>query len=282
METTDTTTASASRPAQCATCGAKTKKDGEPLSHCVQCRTTKYCSQDCQKKDWPTHKEACLPPDANEPNLQSTLKLLHEESSLYKDFDCPTLMEEGNAQELEQRSGVCMQLESIMNLDINSQLRSIIVPKGDPPNSFSASPIEWYPLKVPQALGFPLQFAVTGAGKWQNTKLGMLDLDIDPKSPTFGHEALPVEAVRNVLFTRTDQKEIHKAHLLALFAYVDQHLQEMTDAWKKEVLGEEVNKEEMVKSLLDREAFKTFFEEMKAAQWHREPWNWEGVECPVD
>jgi hypothetical protein len=142
----------------------------------------------------------------------------------------------------------------------------MIVPKGDVPEEFSGPAVEWFPLKVPQALGFPLQFTMTGSGTWHNTKLGSLDLEIDPELPNFGHEALPVRAVGNALLTRSDHKEIHNTHLTALFAYVDQHLHEMTEAWKRELLGEEVDQTEMAERLPSKEAFKTFFEEMKAAQ----------------
>ena len=31
-------------------------------SRCSKCKATAYCSQDCQKHDWPTHKLTCVPP----------------------------------------------------------------------------------------------------------------------------------------------------------------------------------------------------------------------------
>ena len=43
----------------CAFCGRKTKLNGSPLSFCL-CKTVKYCSKDCQTKDWPRHKKDCL------------------------------------------------------------------------------------------------------------------------------------------------------------------------------------------------------------------------------
>lgn len=43
--------------ARCAACG----KGGVPLSRCDRCKANKYCSKDCQVKDWQTHKRNCLP-----------------------------------------------------------------------------------------------------------------------------------------------------------------------------------------------------------------------------
>lgn len=40
----------------CAACG----KGDVPLSTCGRCKTNKYCSKDCQVRDWKTHKRNCL------------------------------------------------------------------------------------------------------------------------------------------------------------------------------------------------------------------------------
>ncbi|GME25498.1 hypothetical protein M1813_003692 [Neofusicoccum parvum] len=39
----------------CAICG---KTDGN-IKRCAKCHTTHYCSRDCQKADWKTHKKSC-------------------------------------------------------------------------------------------------------------------------------------------------------------------------------------------------------------------------------
>lgn len=45
----------------CKVCQAKTKPDGGVLLQCSRCRSIKYCSATCQRKDWPIHKPACIP-----------------------------------------------------------------------------------------------------------------------------------------------------------------------------------------------------------------------------
>ncbi|KAJ6467448.1 hypothetical protein C8R45DRAFT_1020042 [Mycena sanguinolenta] len=42
----------------CYTCRRPTK-DHTALKACGRCRLVRYCSSDCQKKDWPTHKKFC-------------------------------------------------------------------------------------------------------------------------------------------------------------------------------------------------------------------------------
>ncbi|KIK13866.1 hypothetical protein PISMIDRAFT_371194 [Pisolithus microcarpus 441] len=41
---------------RCVACG----KGGVPLSACSRCKRAKYCSKDCQVKDWKTHKKNCV------------------------------------------------------------------------------------------------------------------------------------------------------------------------------------------------------------------------------
>lgn len=41
---------------------AKCQKTGVNLSRCSRCKDTFYCSRDCQKEDWSSHKVKCVPP----------------------------------------------------------------------------------------------------------------------------------------------------------------------------------------------------------------------------
>jgi hypothetical protein len=40
---------------KCAFC----RKEGVPLKRCARCNLARYCSRDCQKKDWAVHKVDC-------------------------------------------------------------------------------------------------------------------------------------------------------------------------------------------------------------------------------
>jgi hypothetical protein len=42
---------------ECNTCGATPPA----LSKCAACGAVKYCSKECQKKDWKQHKKVCKP-----------------------------------------------------------------------------------------------------------------------------------------------------------------------------------------------------------------------------
>ncbi|KAJ7481653.1 hypothetical protein FB451DRAFT_133796 [Mycena latifolia] len=43
---------------QCAKCS---KEDDETLQRCSRCKNTIYCSVDCQRADWKSHKPLCVP-----------------------------------------------------------------------------------------------------------------------------------------------------------------------------------------------------------------------------
>ena len=53
----------------------KTKKVGEKaFSSCARCRAVRYCSSECQQKDWGTHKDACAPREKSKTHLNPAQK----------------------------------------------------------------------------------------------------------------------------------------------------------------------------------------------------------------
>merc|ERR1711957_85723 len=53
----------------------RTKKAGEKaFSSCARCRAVRYCSSECQQKDWGTHKDACAPREKSKAPLNTVQK----------------------------------------------------------------------------------------------------------------------------------------------------------------------------------------------------------------
>jgi hypothetical protein len=44
----------------CSGCGAAQREDGRQLLICGKCKKDKYCSTECQKKAWKSHKRDCV------------------------------------------------------------------------------------------------------------------------------------------------------------------------------------------------------------------------------
>ncbi|KUJ17287.1 uncharacterized protein LY89DRAFT_561412, partial [Mollisia scopiformis] len=63
------------------------------LSHCKACRTTYYCSTDCQKRNWSVHKTYCKFlqkfPRNSEPQSISCAKI-HSSNVRYEDVSVPS------------------------------------------------------------------------------------------------------------------------------------------------------------------------------------------------
>lgn len=59
-EPQESASSSFSPPAnKCASCNTLETDPEKPLKPCAKCQTVRYCSRDCQKKDWKVHKKIC-------------------------------------------------------------------------------------------------------------------------------------------------------------------------------------------------------------------------------
>lgn len=58
----------------CGGCGGTQGKEGQALLTCAKCKTRKYCTKECQKGHWATHKQLCakLPGDRSNDNVMQT------------------------------------------------------------------------------------------------------------------------------------------------------------------------------------------------------------------
>ncbi|KAF1950442.1 hypothetical protein CC80DRAFT_578477 [Byssothecium circinans] len=50
-------------PDACGGCGVEQGEEGTVLMQCARCKDRKYCSKDCQRKQWKIHKRVCEPAD---------------------------------------------------------------------------------------------------------------------------------------------------------------------------------------------------------------------------
>ncbi|KAG4429458.1 hypothetical protein IFR05_015058 [Cadophora sp. M221] len=64
-------------PPTCATCQKPQTELPAPLKHCAKCKTTHYCSRECQKEGWKAHKRICgKPNDGHNPGFHTAQSLL--------------------------------------------------------------------------------------------------------------------------------------------------------------------------------------------------------------
>ncbi|KAH8767719.1 hypothetical protein BGZ57DRAFT_923204 [Hyaloscypha finlandica] len=56
---TEASSSSSAPISKCASCSALETDPEKPLKPCAKCQTVRYCSRDCQKKDWKLHKKIC-------------------------------------------------------------------------------------------------------------------------------------------------------------------------------------------------------------------------------
>ena len=63
-------------------CGALTTKE------CGACNTVFYCSKECQKKDWPLHKESCKGIQCLSHTIEQVKEMLAAKDKCCHDHEC--------------------------------------------------------------------------------------------------------------------------------------------------------------------------------------------------
>lgn len=70
-----------SAPAQCANCKKPQKELSKPLKRCAKCQTQSYCSRECQKADWKSHKKSCASSQQNKPKATTDFDAMPKQAS---------------------------------------------------------------------------------------------------------------------------------------------------------------------------------------------------------
>ena len=99
----------------------KTTKS-EQLLHCSQCRTTSYCSKECQRNDWKSHREYC----------QEPLDLRKDLNTLYK-FVEKFVIDHRDAILLEVNEMGCKIEDLMLELDFAVDECGVAPALSDPP-----------------------------------------------------------------------------------------------------------------------------------------------------
>jgi hypothetical protein len=263
----ETATPQTSVPA-CGNCGLSAKLDGSFLSRCGKCKIQLYCSAECQKKHWATHKITCNTSADSSFDHKKGTKVSLDSSFLHNDtiLAAPAVMiEPFKMAQAAGRYGFAYWAAT--NMDTIK--KALQYPFND--------------LPVSRALGFPLGLMGTHHGDINapNEQVKVLGLNPDPNSPYFGQSRWVPAPTGTVVVVRPDLKPIHINQVAALARYCDMVFNEAAELAKKEANGEQADKHELAARVITPQAFKKFFYEMKEKEEATDN-SWKGCECPLE
>ncbi|KAK5691385.1 hypothetical protein LTR97_011378 [Elasticomyces elasticus] len=252
----------------CGICGlgANSTTGGE-LFRCSRWKHSRYCSKDCQIKDWPLHKAAC--------------KLLADPLSYRKGIQSMSLPS-GPGQDQIAFPAISV-FPELLDLQNTSGSGAIIYTMVGAVLQIQKN--DFTELPVTKLLGYPLGIkSVPTRGLLRsNYCVAVLDVDMDPDSSTYG-EALPWR-IRpgGVLLARADGRHVKVLHVQAVCDYMRTKVKEIFQFKIRKDEGKEegVDVQAFVESLFTPEAFAYAWEVMKQEALVRGKEGWENMDCPV-
>ncbi|KAK5677588.1 hypothetical protein LTS10_010160 [Elasticomyces elasticus] len=236
----------------CGICGSRSNSAaGSTLSKCKGCKQPFYCSKECQRKDWPTHKITCKLL-ANPSHLHKGVQMIHLKPGVDKHaFSFPAVL----IYSLECPAGSVLTPFSFAGVAMQGQ-------EGRYPGD-----IGFTELPVTKAIGYPLGIKgmPSNGMPGPNHCAAVLDVDMDPKNATYG-EMLPWRIhLGGVALARTDGRHTKVLPVQAICEYMKVKLQEVFEFKVRQHEGKEkgVDLQEFVESLFTPAAFSSAFEVMR-------------------
>ncbi|KAK5713251.1 hypothetical protein LTR15_011614 [Elasticomyces elasticus] len=236
----------------CGICGK-----GGILFKCGRCKHIYYCSKQCQTEDWKFHKKLCRVIGFGFPEIKG------------------------------KAYPVALEAETCDVGDNKVPAVVIALEQGDPAFGFQGSFMigfdaadpEFVDLPIARSLGFALGAMPARSGLRQfNDKAAVFYIDINTTSPTFGQ--LAQGPIGGVMIARRDGRHIKIDHVIAMAEYLRSGCRELGEVKGREAKGEKVDREDIVKRLLNHAALQTWCESTIQSQVAAGVQGWDVMECP--